>query len=263
MEKIIDDYESRRKAEEIYSRRNSSYIENKKRFFSIYKFLFQLLVLLNLGLCFVVYSNKNYIFNSEFLNQVDEFFNINVVKRINTFFEIEESHDSENLNQIKEKNSNIENIDINNVENVSIDKLNESDDIIKKIKASYSFIKPVNGTITSFFGNRKLINKSTNDFHTGIDISAIQGTEIISANSGQVIFVSSEGNYGNHLKIKNNEIITLYAHCNKIFVKEGDNIELGQKIAEVGNTGNSTGPHLHFEIRYNNEFMNPCDFLMF
>lgn len=74
---------------------------------------------------------------------------------------------------------------------------------------------------------------------------------------GIVSQVSSVGDYGNHLRIENGDVITLYAHCNKIYVNKGDKIAQGQKIAEVGDTGNVTGPHLHFEIRRGNEFVDP------
>ena len=69
--------------------------------------------------------------------------------------------------------------------------------------------------------------------------------------------VSNYGDYGNHLKIKTKEIEILYAHCSKIIVNVGENIYKGQKIAEVGSTGKSTGPHLHFEIRINNKTIDP------
>lgn len=74
---------------------------------------------------------------------------------------------------------------------------------------------------------------------------------------GIVSQVSSVGDYGNHLRIANGDVTTLYAHCNKIYVNKGDKIAQGQKIAEVGDTGNVTGPHLHFEIRRGNEFVDP------
>jgi len=80
---------------------------------------------------------------------------------------------------------------------------------------------------------------------------------------GTVEFVSVEGNYGNHLKITNGEVSTLYAHCNTICVKQGEHIAQGQKIAEVGETGNATGPHLHFEILRNGELVNPDLVLQF
>ena len=65
------------------------------------------------------------------------------------------------------------------------------------------------------------------------------------------------------MRIQNGDIITLYAHCNKIYVKEGDKVNQGQEIAEVGATGNVTGPHLHFEIRRGGEFVDPSEVLDF
>ena len=62
---------------------------------------------------------------------------------------------------------------------------------------------------------------------------------------------------GKYLKIKKDEIVTVYAHCNCIYVKQGDNVKQGQNIAEVGITGKTTGPHLHFEIRRENRLINP------
>lgn len=62
---------------------------------------------------------------------------------------------------------------------------------------------------------------------------------------------------GNHIKILNNDVMTLYAHCKTIYVKEGDIIKQGQAIAEVGATGNVTGPHLHFEVRKDNRYVDP------
>ena len=74
---------------------------------------------------------------------------------------------------------------------------------------------------------------------------------------GKVELASSEGDYGNHLKITNGEVMTLYAHCKTLYVKEGEEIKQGQQIAEAGATGNVTGAHLHFEIRRNNRYVNP------
>ncbi|MBQ2916851.1 MAG: M23 family metallopeptidase [Clostridia bacterium] len=65
------------------------------------------------------------------------------------------------------------------------------------------------------------------------------------------------GDLGNHFKIVNGDVMTVYAHCKTIYVKEGEKIIQGQNIGEVGSTGNSTGPHLHFEIRKNNRYVNP------
>ena len=68
---------------------------------------------------------------------------------------------------------------------------------------------------------------------------------------------SSEGDYGNHYKIQIDDIILVYAHCSKLYFNEGDSVSQGQEIAEVGTTGNSTGPHLHFEIRISERTIDP------
>ena len=276
MERIVDDSESRRRAEEIYSRRNGINVtSNRKKYFSIYKFLFQLMVLINLAIVLIFYNNRNFIFSSDFLKQVNDFYNINIIEKINNFFEAEniEKQDSVNndKNEVKDEN-NIQNQNSNNqteeknseVQNTNIEQGNAKEKSeIEKINESYSFIKPINGTITSFFGDRESSNSNISGFHTGIDISAVAGTKILSSICGNVILESNEGNYGKHLKIQNNEIITLYAHCKTIYVKQGDYVMQGQEIAEVGSTGNSTGPHLHFEIRHNDEYLNPCEILSF
>ena len=93
--------------------------------------------------------------------------------------------------------------------------------------------------------------------HKGIDIAARSGTNIKSAISGTVIVAEENGEYGKFIKIENKGVMTVYAHCKKLKVKVGDEIKIGQTIATVGSTGNSTGPHLHFEIRFENRFINP------
>lgn len=80
---------------------------------------------------------------------------------------------------------------------------------------------------------------------------------------GKVILASSEGDYGNHLKIVSGNVTTLYAHCKTLYVKEGDEIKQGMEIAEVGSTGKATGPHLHFEIRVDDRLVNPEYVLQF
>ena len=125
------------------------------------------------------------------------------------------------------------------------------------VKSTISFIKPVNGTISSQFGLRNPTTATVPKNHTGTDIAANTGTKIISSTDGTVILASSQGDYGKHLKIQINDVILVYAHCNKLYVKEGDTVKQGQEIAEVGSTGNTTGPHLHFEIRYQDRYVDP------
>lgn len=127
----------------------------------------------------------------------------------------------------------------------------------EEIKERISFIKPVEGIVTSNFGWRNPKSSTVSKYHTGIDIGAEEGTNIISATNGKVVLASSEGSYGNHLKIQIEDIAIIYAHCLSLEVKEGDEIIQGQIIAKVGSTGNSTGPHLHFEVRRDERYVDP------
>lgn len=122
------------------------------------------------------------------------------------------------------------------------------------IKQTISLVKPLTGTITSRYGIRENVKPL---YHTGIDIAANTGTVVVSAMAGIAEIVSTEGSYGKHIKITNGEISTLYAHCNNLYIKQGDYINQGQQIGEVGSTGNATGPHLHFEIMRNNQCIDP------
>ena len=128
---------------------------------------------------------------------------------------------------------------------------------IQNVKNTTTFIKPLEGTITSVFGMRDPSTETVPKNHTGIDIAANLGTKIKSATGGEVVLASEEGDYGKHLKIQIGEVSIIYAHCNALYVKQGDIVMQGQEIAEVGSTGNSTGPHLHFEIRYQERTIDP------
>jgi len=118
-----------------------------------------------------------------------------------------------------------------------------------------NLIKPVTSgyTITSRFGARASGN------HTGLDIAAPTGTTIVAAESGTVTLSGNYGNgYGNYVIIDHgNNVRTLYAHCSSLSVSEGQYVSQGEAIAKVGNTGNSTGPHLHLEIIVNGSRYNP------
>jgi len=115
------------------------------------------------------------------------------------------------------------------------------------------FIMPVSGTLTSKYGKR------WGRTHAGIDLGAKTGTPIYAADNGIVVESEYQSNgYGNIVKIDHqNGFVTYYAHCSSLYVKAGDVVAKGDKIAAVGNTGRSTGPHLHFEIRKNGEVQNP------
>lgn len=108
---------------------------------------------------------------------------------------------------------------------------------------------PASKVITSNYGMR---NGPFNgrEFHTGIDIGAASGSKIVAGAAGTVMMSGYNGGYGNCIIIDHGKkVYTLYAHCNSLLVKKGAEVKEKQAIAKVGSTGNSTGPHLHFEVR--------------
>lgn len=119
------------------------------------------------------------------------------------------------------------------------------------------------GMVTSEFGRRIDPITRQSSGHTGIDFGAPSGTSIRAALNGTVQFVRYKATgYGYHLAIDHGGgFITLYAHCSKILVTEGQSVTAGDIIAQVGSTGKSTGPHLHFEVRINGEMKNPRSYL--
>jgi murein DD-endopeptidase MepM/ murein hydrolase activator NlpD len=105
--------------------------------------------------------------------------------------------------------------------------------------------------------NKRIIRRFLGS-HKGVDLSAPKGTDIFAALDGQVVASGMQKQYGNFVAIDHgNGVVTLYAHCNRNFVEAGEIVRRGQKIAEVGRTGNATGPHLHFELRKGGIPQNP------
>lgn len=121
-------------------------------------------------------------------------------------------------------------------------------------------VRPISGgKITSRFGERSSVRSST---HTGLDLAAPTGTTIKAAASGKVTFAGYKGSYGYMIKIEcDNGYEMWYAHCSKLYVSAGVRVSAGDKIAAVGSTGNSTGSHLHFEIRKNGKALNPQNYM--
>ncbi len=128
-----------------------------------------------------------------------------------------------------------------------------------KASLGISLIRPVSGTITSRFGVSSNIRRSS---HTGLDIAAPTGTPVKAAASGTVTFSGWKGSYGNMLVISHgNGVQTYYGHCSKLYAKNGQTVSQGDVVASVGSTGNSTGPHLHLEIRVNGTAYNPQNYI--
>ncbi len=130
------------------------------------------------------------------------------------------------------------------------------------IRGSGRFVWPARGRISSKYGYRVHPIFRTRRMHSGLDIAAPTGTPIVSADSGRVIFAGWRGGYGNTVIVDHGGgTSTLYGHCSRIFVKTGQSVSQGQRIAAIGSTGNSTGPHLHFEVRINGSPRNPQSYL--
>ena len=129
----------------------------------------------------------------------------------------------------------------------------------QKVGLGINLIRPVSGTITSRFGVKSSIRVSN---HTGLDIAAPRGTKIKAAAAGTVTFSGFKGSYGYLTVVSHgNGVETYYGHCSKLYYSAGTYVEQGQAIAEVGSTGNSTGNHLHLEIRMNGVAYNPQNYL--
>lgn len=128
-----------------------------------------------------------------------------------------------------------------------------------KANLGISLIRPVSGIITSRFGAASAIRRSS---HTGLDLATSSGTPIKAAASGIVTFSGYKGSYGNLMVITHeNGVQTYYGHCSQLYLSAGATVSQGQTIAAVGSTGNSTGPHLHFEVRVNGTAYNPENYV--
>lgn len=127
-----------------------------------------------------------------------------------------------------------------------------------KVNLGVSFINPVYGSITSRFG---VLSNIRSSYHTGLDIGSSVGTPIAAAARGTVAFSGRKSAYGNLITIDHgNGVVTYYAHCNSLYKSVGEVVEQGDIIASVGMTGNTTGPHLHLEVRVNGVAYNPIDY---
>jgi murein DD-endopeptidase MepM/ murein hydrolase activator NlpD len=118
------------------------------------------------------------------------------------------------------------------------------------------------GVVTSKFGYRRHPITGRRSMHSGIDIAAKHGSDIVAMADGVVTFSGWKGGYGKIVELRHaNGLETRYAHNSANLVKEGDVVRKGEKIAKLGSTGRSTGPHIHFEVRRNGEAVNPMKYL--
>ena len=133
----------------------------------------------------------------------------------------------------------------------------------KNLLAHTPAIRPVDGWITSTFGYRVSPFTGKKEFHKGWDIANRKGTEIMATADGVVSFMGSKGNLGNVVVIDHGHgITTRYAHLDEGVCKPGDRVKRGQVVARMGNSGRSTGPHLHYEVRLNGVPVNPSRYIL-
>ena len=129
-------------------------------------------------------------------------------------------------------------------------------------KKREEWLSPVEGVITSACGERvnPILGKREN--HNGLDIAVAEGTAVIAVKSGKVTEVRTSATYGKLLEYETTDGYTvMYAHLSKVLVEEGEMVKQGQKVAESGNTGLSTGPHLHYSLWKGEKLLDPMDYL--
>lgn len=257
------------------------------------KMIIQIVVSFIIYLIVFEINSHNFIFSEDFLKEVNNILSYDI--NFSQMYQNIKNNVSNGIMNMKKNTNNLNEENINNLENNSESQINkvennnqdgaiggsneenqtgistqenareltQEEKDIATIKNTTTFIKPVEGTISSKYGQRNPTTQTVPKNHTGIDIAANNGTKIRSATDGEVILASEEGDYGKHLKVKVGDVIIVYAHCNNLYVKQGDKVYQGQEIAEVGSTGNSTGPHLHFEIRLQERTINPEKIITF
>ena len=299
MERVLSVEERIRRAEEIYEKRRQGETRpitkvsvnntQKKDIKLLKKMIVQILVCISIYLVvYAIYNNK-YVFSEDFIKKANEILSYdtnfgelyeNAKKQIQSWYqsittnsegqEQTESIENQALDEqnaiggaASEETMQDETIQggANEQEQSQETELSQAEQDIQNVKNTTTFIKPVEGTISSTYGRRETATGSVPKDHTGTDIAAPLGTKIKSATEGEVVLVSEEGDYGKHIKVQIGEVSIIYAHCNQLYVNQGDKIVQGQEIAEVGSTGNSSGPHLHFEIRYSERTVNPQSIL--
>ena len=193
-----------------------------------------------------------------------------IIKIKDTPTYINTNENLKNINGLNKKNYKssikenvIENINVKNIiDNQEVQRIQNIQNENINNKNFGKILWPVkSGRITSKFGNRNHPVLKSVKFHRGVDIAVSLGTPVYAGIKGIVTFAGKRGNYGNLVEIEGNDGIKVrYAHLNSIDVVTGQKVSDGEKVAETGNTGMSTGPHLHYEIIIDENPVNPLDF---
>lgn len=193
-----------------------------------------------------------------------------IIKIKDTPTYINTNENLKNINGLNKKNYKsgvkeniIENINVKNItDNQEVQRIQNIQNENINNKNFGKILWPVkSGKITSKFGNRNHPVLKSVKFHRGVDIAVSLGTPVYAGIRGIVTFAGKRGNYGNLVEIKGSDGIKVrYAHLSKIDVVAGQRVSDGEKVAETGNTGMSTGPHLHYEIIVDESPVNPLNF---
>lgn len=123
-------------------------------------------------------------------------------------------------------------------------------------------VTPVLGELSSAYGYRDHPLDGEYSFHKGVDLAADKGTPIAAFASGTVDYIGESDAYGLYIQLNHgNGITTFYCHCSELFARKGETVKIGQTIAAVGNTGNATGSHLHFELKSDGVLLNPMYYI--
>ena len=127
---------------------------------------------------------------------------------------------------------------------------------------NFRYVRPVSARTSSAFGYRVHPLENLTKFHYGTDLAALSGDDIVSFADGTVTEVGQDDTHGNFIRIEHEDgYATMYAHCGAVYVRQGQKVSAGEKIALVGVSGKVTGPHLHFELTKDGMYMNPEFFL--
>jgi murein DD-endopeptidase MepM/ murein hydrolase activator NlpD len=128
--------------------------------------------------------------------------------------------------------------------------------------ASTPAIWPAKGWLTSRFGSRVSPFTNRRQFHAGIDIAGERGTDVVASAKGKVVFSGKRGPLGNSVIIDHGHgIRTMYGHSEDLYVKRGETVERGQRIASLGSSGRSTGPHVHYVVEQKGKAVNPLNYI--
>lgn len=150
------------------------------------------------------------------------------------------------------------------LQEIAVSTISSEDKELDYIKNNnIKFVLPTVGTVSSTFGDREVIFKDIDPYHTGVDIANVKGTNIVSSIDGVVTKVANNKYNGNFVEITNGGVVTKYAHMNSVSVRQGVNVKAGDLIGKMGATGYSTGPHLHFEVVVEGVKINPAKVLEF